>query len=449
MNTMIYPTTNFKAIEQLVVARGKGVYVYDDHGKRYLEGMAGLWCTALGYGNEEVIECAAQQMRTLTFSHMFGGKTHPAAMELADKLAAMVPIDNAHIFFGSSGSDANDTQVKLIRYWAEATGQPQRHKIIARDKGYHGVTVASASLTGLPANHTHFQLPFEALGILRTGSPHFYREGLPGESEAEFSRRRADELEALILAEGPDTIAAFIAEPVNGAGGVIVPPEDYFKNIRQVLDKYGIMMWSDEVICGFGRLGTDFGANALQMQPKMMTLAKALSSAYIPLSAAVISGDMYEALVEPVAEVGVFGHGYTYSGHPVACAVASKVLDIYQRDRLFEHAAEVGAYLQQRLASLAEHPLVGEVRGMGLIAAVELVADKASRQPFQGNAVGGYCQKQCEERGLILRALGGNSVAICPPLIITREQIDELVDTLSAALDATADYATREGLLAA
>jgi adenosylmethionine-8-amino-7-oxononanoate aminotransferase len=445
---MIYPTTNFRAIEQLVLVRGEGVYVYDDHGKRYLEGMAGLWCTALGYGNEEVIECAAQQMRTLTYSHMFGGKTHPAAMALADTLAAMVPVENAHVFFGSSGSDANDTLLKLIRYWAEATGQPQKHKIIAREKGYHGVTLASAALTGLPANHTHFQLPFDALGILRTGSPHFYREGRAGESEAEFVQRRADELEAMILREGPDSIAAFIAEPVNGAGGVIVPPENYFKKIQQVLDKYQIMLWSDEVICGFGRLGRDFGANALDMRPGMMSLAKALSSAYIPLSAAVIAGDMYEALVEPVAEVGVFGHGYTYSGHPVACAVASKVLEIYQRDRLFEHAAEVGTYLQQRLAALADHPLVGEVRGMGLIGAVELVADKASKRCFQGNAVGAYCQKQCEDRGLILRALGGNSIAICPPLIINREQIDELVDTLEAALDATADYATRAGLLA-
>jgi 4-aminobutyrate--pyruvate transaminase len=449
MNTMIYPTTNFKAIEQMVVARGEGVYVYDDRGKRYLEGMAGLWCTALGYGNEEVIDCATQQMRTLTFSHMFGGKTHPAAMELADRLAAMVPIDDAHVFFGSSGSDANDTQVKLIRYWAEAIGRPEKHKIIAREKGYHGVTVASASLTGLPANHAHFQLPFDALGILRTGSPHYYRDAQPGESEAEFVQRRADELEALILAEGPETIAAFIAEPVNGAGGVIVPPSEYFNKIQQVLEKYDIMLWSDEVICGFGRLGTDFGATALSMRPQMMTLAKALSSAYVPLSAAVIPGAMYEALVEPVSNVGVFGHGYTYSGHPLACAVASKVLEIYQRDRLFEHAATVGAHLQARLADLAEHPLVGEARGMGLIGAVELVADKASRKPFAGNTVGGYCQKQCEERGLILRALGGNSIAICPPLIISRAQVDELVDVLAAALDATADYATREGLLGA
>ena len=449
MTTMIYPTTNFKAVEQLVVARGEGVYVYDDHGKRYLEGMAGLWCTALGYGNEEVIECATEQMHTLTFSHMFGGKTHPSAMKLADQIAEMVPVKDARVFFGSSGSDANDTQIKLLRYYANAIGTPEKHKIIAREKGYHGVTIASASLTGLPANHMHFGLPFEALGVLRTGSPHYYREGLPGESEEQFVDRRIAELEAMILAEGPDTIAAFIAEPVNGAGGVIVPHASYFKKVQQLLDKYDILMWSDEVICGFGRLGTDFGCNALDMKPSMMSLAKALSSAYVPVSAAIIPGDMYEAMVDTVSDVGVFGHGYTYSGHPLGCAVASKVIEIYQRDKIFDHAAEVGDYLQQRLSALQSHDLVGEVRGMGLIGAVELVANKETKQPFVGNAMGGYAQKQCEEQGLILRALGGNSVAICPPLIITREQVDELVDKLTIALDRTLDHARAEGQLAA
>ena len=444
MNTMVYPSTNFKATEQLIVARGEGVYVYDDRGRRYLEGMAGLWCTSLGYGNEELIEAAEQQMRTLTYSHMFGGKSHPVAMELADKLAARVPVENARIFFGNSGSDANDTVMKLLRYHAMATGQEQRFKVIARDKGYHGVTMASAALTGIPTNHTHFQLPFEALGVLRTGSPHYYREAQVGESEEAFVDRRMAELETLIQAEGPDTIAAFIAEPVNGAGGVIVPPKNYFQKLSQLLDKYGIMLWSDEVICGFGRLGEEFGASAVGMQPAMMTFAKALSSAYMPLSAAAIPGALYDELVEPVGQVGVFGHGYTYSGHPVACAVASKVLDIYERDKLYVHAAHVGGRLQDRLRTLSDHPLVGEVRGMGLIAAVELVANKETREPFASNAVGVYCQKQCEERGLILRALGGNSVAICPPLVITEEHVEDLVGTLAEALDATLDYVHAE-----
>ncbi|MDP4789082.1 MAG: aminotransferase class III-fold pyridoxal phosphate-dependent enzyme, partial [Haliea sp.] len=224
MTHMIYPTTNLKATEQLMIARAQGIYVYDNLGRQYLEGMSGLWCTALGYGNEEVVEAAAQQMRTLSYSHLFGGKTHPAAMALADTLAAIVPVNNARVFLGNSGSDANDTLVKLLRYYFSAIGKPEKFKIIARERGYHGVTVAAASLTGLTPNHTHFNLPFEALGVLRTGAPHFYRDGLPGESEEQFASRRAQELEALILAEGPETIAAFIAEPVNGAGGVIVPP---------------------------------------------------------------------------------------------------------------------------------------------------------------------------------------------------------------------------------
>lgn len=449
MSHVIYPTTNLKATEQLVIERGEGVYVYDNAGKQYLEGMAGLWCTALGYGNEEVVETAAQQMRTLAYSHMFGGKTHPAAMELADKLSAMVPIANAQVFFGNSGSDANDSLVKLLRYYNNAIGRPERYKIIARERGYHGVTVAAASLTGLPANHTHFSLPFEALGVLRTGAPHFYRDGLPGESEADFATRRAEELEALILAEGPETIAAFIAEPINGAGGVVVPPEGYFEKIQAVLAKYDILMWDDEVICGFGRTGAPFGADSLNIKPQLMTLAKALSSAYMPVSAAVVSGDFYEALVEPSAQVGVFGHGYTYSGHPVACAVASKVIDIYQRERLFEHAAEVGGYLQEQLRRFADHPLVGEVRGMGMIAALELVANRDTRQPFDGNAVGGFCQQRCQDNGLLVRAMSGNAIALCPPLILSREQVDELVDKLGRALDATLDHVKAEELLVA
>ena len=449
MTQMIYPTTNLTATEQMVIERGEGVYVYDSNGKKYLEGLAGLWCTALGYGNEEIIETAAEQMRKLTYSHMFGGKTHPAAMELADKLSAMVPISDGRVFLGSSGSDANDTQIKLLRYYFNAIGKPEKYKIISRERAYHGVTVAAAALTGLPANHAHFSLPFEALGVLRTGSPHFYRDGLPGESEEEFASRRARELEELILAEGPETIAAMIAEPVNGAGGVIVPPVGYFQKIQAVLDKYDIILWDDEVICGFGRLGEDFGANKLGMKPKMMSLAKGLSSAYMPISAAVITGEMYQAMVQPSAEVGAFGHGYTYSGHPVACAVASKVLDIYQRDKVFDQARVMGEYLQARLATFREHPLVGEVRGMGMIGAVELVANKQTRQAFEGNAVAGFCQKACEENGLILRALGGNGIAICPPLIISEAQVDELVDKLGRALDATLQHVADKQLLVA
>ena len=449
MTAMIYPTTNPRATEQLVIVRGEGPYVFDQSGKRYLEGMAGLWCTALGYGNEEVIEAATRQMRELSFSHMFSGKTHPAAMELADRLAAMVPIDDARVFLGNSGSDANDTLLKLIRYRAVASGQPQRVKVIAREKGYHGVTMASAALTGLPPNHAHFQLPFEALGVLRTGAPYYYRCAEDGETEAAFVARRAAELEQLILDEGPETIAAMIAEPINGAGGVIVPPEGYFAAIQAVLDKYGIMLWDDEVICGFGRLGTDFGANRMGMRPQMMACAKALSSAYVPVSAAIVTGEFAEMIAGPAADMGVFGHGYTYSGHPLGCAVASKVLEIYERDQLFAHAERVGTVLQARLRQFADHPLVGEVVGVGLLGAMELVANKTTKAAFPGMAVGAWCAKAAEDRGLIIRPLGGNRIAVCPPLIVDESHIDEMIDKLGSALDATLEYARAEQLLVA
>jgi len=448
MTAMIYPTTNPEATEVMIVSRGEGPYIYDDTGKQYLEGMSGLWCTSLGYGNQEIIETARRQMEQLSFSHMFSGKTHPSAIELADKLAAMSPIEDARVFLGSSGSDANDTLVKLVRYHAVATGQPERVKIIAREKGYHGVSLASAALTGLPPNHAHFQLPFEALGILRTGAPHYYRCAEAGESEADFVARRAAELEQLILAEGPETIAAMIAEPVNGAGGVIVPPAGYFEAVQAVLDKYGILLWDDEVICGFGRLGTAFGAEKLNMKPKMMACAKALTSAYVPLSAAVVSGDIADAIAGPAAEMGVFGHGYTYSGHPLGCAVASKVLDIYVRDGLFDHAAAIGAYMAQGLAKFSDHPLVGEVSTIGLLGALELVADKATKQPFEGMKVGQYCAKAAENNGLIIRPLGGNRIALCPPLIIQEAHVDEIMDKLGRALDSTLDFVTAEGLAA-
>jgi len=447
MTAMIYPTTNPAAAEQMMVTRGEGPYIFDQQGKRYLEGMAGLWCTALGYGNEEIIDVAQRQMRDLSFSHMFGGKTHAAAIELADKLAAMVPMNDGRVFLGNSGSDANDTLMKLIRYHAEASGQPNRIKVIAREQGYHGVTLASAALTAIPTNHTHFQLPFEALGVLRTGSANYYRGGHDGESESDFVARRAQELEALILAEGPDTIAAMIAEPVSGAGGVIVPPAGYFDAIQQVLDRYGIWLWDDEVICGFGRLGTDFGATKMGMAPQMITLAKALSSAYVPISAAIVQGDIADCIAASATDVGVFGHGYTYSGHPLGCAVASKVIDIYQRDHIFDHAAKVGSYLQTRLAEFASHVLVGEVSGVGMIGALELVADKPTKRPFDGMKVGQFCAKAAEGHGLIIRPLGGNRIAVCPPLIIENSHVDELIEKLGAALDATLDWVTAEKLI--
>lgn len=447
MSAVIYPTTDLTAIEQFMIARGDGVYIYDEHGKQYLEGMAGLWCTALGYGNKELIEAAQAQMGKLAYCPMFGGKTHQMAIDLAARIAEMVPMDNAKVFFGNSGSDANDTQIKLLRYYFNAMGKPEKYKIIARDRSYHGVTVASASLTGLPANHTHFDLPVKALGVLRTDAPHYYHGGRQGESEAEFVDRIVANLQQLIVQEGPETIAAFIAEPITGAGGVIVPPDGYYDKIQALLNKYDILFWADEVICAFGRTGSDFGCTTMGInRPAMMTLAKQLSSAYIPIGASLITGDMYEAMVEPSAKVGVFGHGYTYSGHPVACAVALKTLDIYRRDNIFKHAAEVGQYMQRRLSDFIDHPLVGEVRGRGLIAAVELVANKTTGQPFDSTEVGMFAQQACQKHGLITRAVAGSSIAFCPPLVITTEQIDELIEKFGKALEDTLDFLTTSGL---
>jgi len=444
MTSVIYPTTNLKAVEQMVIDHAKGVYVWDKEGNKYLEGLAGLWCTALGYGNQELIDAATEAMSTLSFTHQFGGKAHQPGIDLADKLAAMVPVADARVFFGNSGSDANDTHIKLLRYLSNVTGRPEKRKIITRESAYHGVTVASGSMTSLPANLAHFDPPLEALGILRTDAPYYYRCGKDGESEEEFVERIVGNLESLILAEGPDTIAAMICEPVTGASGVIVPPDNYYEKVQAVLNKYDIHFWADEVITGFGRTGKIFGCETMGIeQPKMMTLAKQLSSAYFPISASVIAGDMYEALIEPSAKVGVFGHGYTYSGHPVGCAIALKALEIYERDDIYGHAAKVGDYLQERLREFSDHDLVGNVRGVGLIGAVEIVANKATGEAFDPS-VAAYLAKTCQDNGLLGRALAGTTFAVCPPLIITEEQVDELIEKLARSLEITSEFVGKE-----
>ena len=449
MTSLIYPITNFKAVEQLKIDHGDGVYIFDDKGNKYLEGMAGLWCTSLGFGNQELIDTCTTAMGKLSYNHTFSGRTHQSCIDLSDKLAGMVPTVDAHIFLGLSGSDANDTHMKLLRYYFNAIGKPEKRKIITRERGYHGVSVAAGSLTSIPANLAHFDAPIEALGILRTDHPHYYRGRQGDETETEFVDRIIGNLESQILREGPETIAAFIAEPITGAGGVIVPPDGYYQKLQVVLRKFDIFFWSDEVITGFGRTGEDFGATSMGIDsPDMMTFAKQLSSAYYPISAAVIRGDMYEAMVEQSAAVGVFGHGYTYSGHPVGCAVALKTLEIYERDDIFAVAARTGEYFQRRLREFETHDLVGEVRGKGLIAAVELVANKETGQPFSP-VVATYLQQACLESGLIGRPLCGTCLAFCPPLIITEAQVDELIEKLGQGLDLTLEFVKKEGMLEA
>ncbi|MDC0657325.1 aminotransferase [Leisingera sp. SS27] len=450
MAPVIYPTTNFTATEQLCLDRGEGIYVYDTDGNKYIEGLAGLWCTSLGYSNTEVMDAITEQLHKLPFTHTFGGKTHKPIMELAEKLKAMVPVEDAYIFFGNSGSDANDTHYKMLRYYFNAIGKPEKRKIITRERGYHGVTVAAGSLTSLPANLAHFDAPLEALSILRSDAPHYYTGRQGNETEEQFVDRIINNLEQQILAEDPDTIAAMIVEPITGASGVIVPPEGYYEKLQALLRKHGILVWADEVICGFGRTGADFGCTTMGIKPDLMTFAKQLSSAYFPISASVIPGYMYEAMIAQTNEVGVFGHGYTYSGHPAACAAALKTLEIYERDNLFEHAAEVGAYMQAQLREIfTDHPLVGEVRGKGLIAALELVSNKTTGASFAKGAAGAAAQKACQENGLILRAVAGNALALCPPIIITKAEVDDMLARLKTAVDTAYAELKEQGLIAA
>ena len=320
---MLHPATNLADHHRngpAVHQRAEGVYLWDNKGKQYIEGMAGLWCTALGYGEEELVRAAEQQLRKLSYSQLFASKTHEPGVLLAEKLKAMVPFDAGRVFFGLSGSDANDTQMKLMWYYHNVIGKPERKKIISRRSGYHGVTVASGSLTGLAPFHAHFDLPIP--GVLHTSAPYYYREARQGETEDDFTTRLANELDDLIQAEGPETIAAFIAEPVMGVAGVVVPPDGYHQKIQEVLRRHRVFFIDDEVICGFGRTGQPFGAQALGIEPTTMTVAKALSSAYLPISAVLIPEFMYEPFVEASGEVGTFGHGFTYSGHPVCAAVA-------------------------------------------------------------------------------------------------------------------------------
>jgi 4-aminobutyrate---pyruvate transaminase len=451
IETLVHPYTNLAAFREtgpLVIERGRGSLVYDNRGKAYIEGMAGLWCTALGYGNEELAETAAAQMRKLSFGHLFTGKSHDPAIELAERLKEIAPVPISKIFFCASGSEANDSQIKLVWYMNNALGRPRKKKIVSRLKAYHGVTIASASLTGLPNNHADFDLPLA--GFLHTACPHHYRFAAEGESEAAFASRLALELDELIEREGPDTVAAFIAEPVMGAGGVIVPPESYFEKIAAVCAKHDVYMIADEVICGFGRLGTMFGSQALGFRPHGVSVAKALSSGYVPIAAVMVPEILYEALLTESRKIGTFGHGFTYSGHPVAAAVALKTLEIYARDRIVEQAAAKGPQFQARLRKLGEHPLVGEARGIGVIGGIEIVADKRTRRPFEPTCgLGARCVRFAEDNGLIVRSIAGDVVSICPPLVITPQEIDDLFDRLGRALDQTLDWAKREKLLAA
>ena len=435
----LHPYSPLRKIETdgaLVITEGKGIYIRDEHGKEYIEGLAGLWCTSLGFGEERLVKAATDQMRRLPFYHLFASKTHDVAIDLAERLLAMMPVKMSKVFFNNSGSEANDTAIKLVWYYQNAKGRPRKKKIISRMKGYHGVTVATASLTGLPNNHRDFDLPIA--NIRHADCPHHYRFAKPGESEEDFATRLADSLDAMIQREDPETVAAFIAEPVMGAGGVIVPPKTYFEKIQAVLKKHDVLLIADEVICGFGRTGNMFGTETFGLKPDIITVAKALSSAYLPISGTVISEDVYQTCLQESDKIGVFAHGFTYSGHPVAAAVALETLKIYEERDILGHVRKVAPRFQEKLRSFASHPMVGEVRGVGLIGGIELVADKKTKAPFPASSgVGMKLSEHALKHGLIVRPLA-DTIGLCPPLIITEAEIDEMFRRLSASLEDTA-----------
>jgi 4-aminobutyrate--pyruvate transaminase len=434
----IHPYTNMRKHERtgpIVIERGEGIYVYDDQGREYIEGLAGLWSVGVGFGEKRLVDAAARQMAKLPYYHTFAHKSHPSAIELAEKLVKMSPAGLDHAFFTNSGSEANDTVVKFVWYYNNALGREKKKKFIARNGGYHGITIASGSLTGLQVNQRGFDLPLPF--VTHVTCPHHYRFAEQGENEEAFADRLAAELEATILKEGPDTVAAFIGEPVIGAGGVLVPPRTYWEKVQAVCRRHDVLVVADEVINGFGRLGTLFACEYYGISPDILVVSKQITSSYQPLAAVLLSDAIYQGVADHSDRLGTFGHGFTGSGHPVATAVGLENLAIIEERNLVANAAKVGAHLQARLREFTDHPLVGEVRGVGLIAAVELVADKASKTKFDPPGKAGlYLSERAHEHGLIVRAMQ-DSVAFCPPLIITEAQVDEMVARFARALNVT------------
>ncbi len=423
-----------------IISSGSGIRITDSEGIELIDGFAGLYCVNIGYGRTEMADAIYEQAKELAYYHTYVGHTNEALVKLSDRIIKMAPQGMSKVYYGMSGSDANETQLKLVWYYNNARGLPEKKKIISRDRGYHGSSIASGSMTGLPLFHAHFDLPLER--IKHTMAPYYYRREDESMSELEFSQYCADQLEAMILAEGPETVAAMIAEPVLGTGGIVPPPEGYWQAIRKVLDKYDVLLIADEVVCGFGRLGSDFGSLHYDMKPDLITVAKGLTSAYQPLSGVIVGERVWSVLEEGTDQWGAVGHGYTYSGHPMGAAAANCNLDIIEREGLVQNAADVGTYLQQRMAeTFKDHPLVGDTRGVGLLHALEFSSDKLRREHFDANLkVGPQIAAACLEQGLIARAMPhGDILGFAPPLIANRNDIDTIVDKAHQAVNKVMD----------
>ncbi|MCU1727201.1 aspartate aminotransferase family protein [Pseudomonas sp. 7P_10.2_Bac1] len=427
------PFSDFKQLKEVgprIITHAKGVYLWDSEGHKILDGMAGLWCVAIGYGRDELADAASKQMRELPYYNLFFMTAHPPVLELSKVIAEIAPEGMNHVFFTGSGSEGNDTMLRMVRHYWAIKGQPNKKTIISRKNGYHGSTVAGASLGGMTYMHEQGDLPIP--GIAHIPQPYWFGEG--GDmSPEEFGIWAANQLEEKILELGVDNVGAFIAEPIQGAGGVIVPPETYWPRIKEILAKYDILFVADEVICGFGRTAEWFGSDFYDLKPDMMTIAKGLTSGYIPMGGLIVRDEVVAVLNEG----GDFNHGFTYSGHPVAAAVALENIRILREEKIIEKAnAETAPYLQKRLRELNDHPLVGEVRGVGLLGAIELVQDKATRKRYEGRGVGMICRQFCFDNGLIMRAVG-DTMIIAPPLVISKDEIDELVAKARKCLDLT------------
>ena len=432
----LHPFTNHVAHEErgpIIIERGEGIYLFDDEGKRYIEGLAGLWCASLGFSEKRLVEAAKAQLETLPYTHAFAHRSCTPVIDLAEKLISMAPPPMSKVFFGVSGSDAVDSAIKFAWYYNNALDRPGKKKIIARKRAYHGVTIAGGSLTALGYVQDGFDLPLNHVRF--TDTPCYYREGQPGESEKDFTERLARNLESLIEEEGAETIAAFFAEPVMGAGGVMVPPKGYFQRVQEILRKHDILFVADEVICGFGRTGNMWGSQTYGIRPDIVTCAKQLSAAYVPISAVMVSDDVYGVLRDYSGRLGNFGTGFTYSGHPLTAAVALETLKIYEEDDVLGHVRAVMPKFQQRLTALMESPIVGEARGVGLIGGVEIVSDKVTKALYPPERkAAALIMNMAAEDGLFVRALAGDVIGVCPPLIISEKEIDDLFDRLERTL---------------
>lgn len=438
--SVLHPVTQLKAYatgqaDATIVETAQGIRIRDAHGTEYIDGFAGLYCMNIGYGRAEVADAIARQAHRLAYYHAYAAHTTDELAILSHRLMRMVPGPMSKVFYGLSGSDANETLAKLVWYYNNLRGQPRKKKIIARERGYHGSSIMSGSMTGMRFYHDYMDLPLPM--VLHTGVPHHYWGAEAGETETAFAQRRAAELEALIVREGPETVGAFIGEPVLGTGGIIPPPEGYWPAIQAVLKKYDVLLIADEVITGFGRVGAPFGSELYGIVPDMVTIAKGLTSAYVPLSGALVSERIYRVMEDAADRVGPFAHGFTYSGHPLGAAAANAVLDILERERLADNAREVGRYLLERLrATFAAHPLVGEVRGIGMLAAIEFVADPARKRRFPAELkVGARVSAAARQHGLIARAMPqSDALGFAPPLIATKADVDAMVERAERAV---------------